>query len=175
MTKLSALVLVLALAMTSHGGEVRSSFETGAIALLTSEGDMTRRTGGSVNELSEYLSRLRSAGASYIASAERAPRVSGAYVVVVKPGKRSRVWVHLMGNEQDQVIVDGISSALQAVEPPTVVEGPIALSVGFRTWPKGTFPIPFVGISALYRDIGKQSEPIGTDELIKLAWPDDDG
>jgi hypothetical protein len=170
-----AFVLALVFGTTLLAAEAPLSFETGGIALLTGQGDMSRRTGGSVTELGEYLLQLKSAGVAFISSAKDAPRVTGAYVVVVKPGKRSRIWVHLIGTESNQEFVDGLSSALQSVEPPVVVEGPIALSVSFRTWPKGAFPIPFVGVAALYRGIDKQSAPMDTDTLIKLVWPDDGG
>ena len=173
MSRCSVFALALVLGATSVAGEVQTVFETGAIAILTGEADMSHRTGGSVTELSEYILQLKSVGAAFVASTKDAPRVTGAYVVVVKPGKRSRIWVRLIGKEPYQEFVDGLSFALQTVEPPTVVDGPVALSVSFRTWPKGAFPIPFVGVAALYRDIGTQSASMDmdTDTLIRTVWP----
>jgi len=173
MKRIVLMVLSLALC-TAFAGEKLPSFETGAIALLTSEQDTSRRTGGSAEELGDYLLKLKSAGAAYLSEAKDVPKVSGAYVVVVKPGKRSRIWVHLITEQPHQEFADALASALQSVEPLSVVEGPIAVSVSFRTWPKGALPMPFAGIAALYQGIEKPSGSVNIDALIKLAWPDDE-
>src|SRR5262245_34570904 len=110
---------------TAFAKEAQVSFDTGAIALLTREQDASHRTGGSAVELSQYLQRIKSAGAAFISETKDVPQVAGAYVVVVKPGKRARIWVHLIGDEPHQEFVDALTTALQAVEPLDVVEGPV--------------------------------------------------
>jgi hypothetical protein len=175
MNRVLVFVLAYFLSTASFAKEQAPLFDTDAIAFLTNEQDMSRRLGGSAIEFSEYLKQLKLAGVIFVSSMNEAPKVNGAYVVIIKPGKRSKILVHTLGKEPNQEFINGLSTALQSVEPPVVLEGPIALSISFRTWPKGSFPFPYVGVSALYRAIDNAPESASAETLIELAWPDDDG
>lgn len=175
MKRVRVIILAFFLCTASYAKEQTPLFDTDAIAFFTGEPDLSRRLSGSATELSAYLQQLKLAGAAFVSSSNETPKVNGAYVVIIKPGKRSRILVHTLGKEPNQEFINGLSAALQSVEPPEVVEGPVALSVSFRTWPKGSFPFPYVGVAALYREIDNEPESADADTLIKLAWPDDDG
>lgn len=169
---LAAIGLVLA----SHGlvaqaSDSAATFETGAIGLLTRDADVGHRTGGSVKELADYVLRLKAAGVAYFSSQPEA-QLAGAYLVVVKPGKRARVWVQLVGRDRSSASADAIARALQEVEPPSVIDGPVVFSVSFRTSSKLAMPFPLMATAALNGYFKDPKETVTTDALIERAWPD---
>jgi hypothetical protein len=167
--------LVVTLCASATAKDVPSAFEMGSVALFTAEPDLAKRTGGSPTELGDYILRLKVAGTAFVADQATPLRISGAYLVAVKPGKRSRVWVHITSGRPSDDVLKSLTAALQSVEPPTVVGGSVAFGVGFRTWPKGDLPFPLVAASALSQYIKAGAESAPLDVLIELAWPDDDG
>jgi hypothetical protein len=175
MNRVLVIVLAYFLSTALFAKEQAPLFETDSVAFITSEQDFSRRLGGSAEKLAEYTQKLKLAGVTFVSNMNDAPKFNGAYVVIIKPGKRSRILVHTLGKDSNTEFINGLSTALESVEPPMVVEGPVALSVSFRTWPKGSFPFPYVGVAALYREIDNAPESADADTLIKLAWPDDDG
>jgi hypothetical protein len=173
-----ACACVLALAATSAVALPRSSgkpFESSDIVLYQPDAELKSRMGHDAAPLADYIRRLSTAAESIVAEAPPSAGATAAIVVVVKPGRRSRVWLVLGGNELPDAVKRRLVPALEAIRPLPVRDGPVAFAMTFHAW-GGGIPIVDPEMPApIPPEWQEASAAIGggmLDAIIEQAWPD---
>lgn len=101
----------------------------------------------SATALSDYIKALRARAPGAFAEHSPQPPVNGAVVVMIRPGRQSRVWMATDAPMRPQVQAD-IEAALAGIEPPATTGGPVVFGLLFSAWgadmpPEGVVaPVP---------------------------------
>jgi hypothetical protein len=128
----------------------------------------------SVPDVSDYIKRLQAVCSEFFAQTTIPEDLS--IVVVVKPGKRSKVWFVSSRAPASSEHRDNLRIELEAVTPSVVHGGPIAFAIegriagGHTKGESKTGPPP---VPNEWRDaISNLIEPTPFDRLLPRIWPD---
>lgn len=89
--------------------------------------------------LAEYIRELQTRASTEFASRPVQRGVSGAVVVMVKPGGKARAWI-ATGEPIESNIRAEIETAMAAIAPPEVTGGPVVFGLLFSAWGGGEPP-----------------------------------
>ncbi|MNT12728.1 hypothetical protein D3C72_1476680 [compost metagenome] len=93
----------------------------------------------SAQVLGDYIWDLRARALSEFSKPSAQEGVSGAVVVMVKPGRQARVWL-ATGAPMEPEIQAAIERALAEIAPPEVADGPVVFGLLFSAWGGGAPP-----------------------------------
>jgi hypothetical protein len=148
-------------------------FTMTSLALYQPEEMLPIRFGGDVGPLADYVEALVAAADRTFAGAKRGTGVSGALVVALRPGRRSKVWLALGDNRLDDELRRALIAALEAVPPVEVHGGPFAFNLNFEAWGGGTpatSPESPLAIAPEWR--GVKVSGVMPDAVLDVLWPD---
>ncbi len=162
------------LAPGSLGAQALPPFKMTSVALYQPEEMIPIRFGGEVETLADYINSLRASAEASFAGAKRGQGATGAIVVALRPGPRSKVWLALGDNRLDDDLKQALIRTLEAVPPPEVHGGPFAFSINFEAWgggkPVSTREDP-LAIAPEWRD-AKVDGGLLPDAVLDVIWPD---
>jgi hypothetical protein len=161
--------------MPAFSQALAPAFESGDIALLQPEAEISGRIGGDAEALVSYIKALADACLEEAEKHRRMAGATGLLVVAVRPGYRSRAWLEFGRNSVDPAIVLGLRKRVEAVRPLRVHEGVISFSVSFDLWGGGE-PVaspekPLVMPAEWEAAVGKLGRPAETESVLDVVWP----
>ncbi len=148
------------------------SFKIVSIALYQTDQDLLER-GASAEALDRYIKKI-DAAASAVLNRDLVPQgVSGALVLGIKPGAKSRLWIVLGDDRRKSVLMILLKAEIEAIAAPSVKQ-PIALAIHFDAWGGGHR----VAVGAVPSEWAEASRKAGRalavpDEIFASLWPDD--
>lgn len=89
--------------------------------------------------LGGYINDMRTRASAEFTELPAQEGVSGAVVVMVKPGRQSRVWL-ATGAPMEPETQAAIERALAEIAPPEVADGPVVFGLLFSAWGGGAPP-----------------------------------
>jgi hypothetical protein len=179
MLRILALVAVLCAALGLAGtmpaqAETPGVYEFRSITLYLPQGVIAERL-PETRVLADYILALSAKADATFVATERKHGVSGALVVVVKPGKRSRAWVVTGRPALPAAFVTALEEALGEVAAPET-SGIVAFGLIFDGWGGGAPPTTGRGLEMPLPDSWVEAlGPDGAfldDKLILKVWPD---
>ena len=119
----------------------------------------------------EYIKDLDARALSEFSEQPEQNGVSGAVVVMVKPGGQARVWL-ATGGPMEPAAQTAIEKALAEVPPPKVVGGPVVFGLLFSAWGGGTPPVglPMPTPAAWHILSGDAGGRVMDDRYYEEAW-----
>lgn len=170
-------VAVLAGPSSLLATEAVKGFETQNIVLYQTD-DVLHARIPSVEELGGYMKRLQGVCTTFFADADKPETLH--VVVVLKPGKRSRVWFVSSTRPSGDKERESLRRKLEAVTPVDVRQGPVAFAISAKiAGGDGKSPGTGAGyqppIPAEWRDAAKSAkkEAVSIEEFLNLVWPGD--
>lgn len=133
--------------------------ETHAQILLLNPDDQLSARGVTTGALSLYIKGLLRILRDVIATGEL-PESFDVYVAV-RPGRRARVW-------NTSPIV---REKLEAIQPPSIKDGPIAVGIRSRDLTQTAFPLEW-GTAATEISASTQQIGVTLDEILDRVWPE---
>ncbi|WP_436355962.1 hypothetical protein [Brevundimonas sp. CEF1] len=121
--------------------------------------------------LGDYIKDLRARASNAFMELPAQEGVSGAVVVMVKPGRQARVWL-ATGAPMEPEMQAAIEKALAEAPPPEVVGGPVVFGLLFSAWGGGTPPagLPMPTPEAWNALSGDAGDWVMDDRFYEEAW-----
>lgn len=171
-----AALLMVGLSGLAPGGleaQALPPFKMTSVALYQPEEMIPVRFGGEVQPLADYIKSLRATAEATFSVAKRGPGATGAIVVALRPGPRSKVWLALGDNLLDDTLRQTLIRNLEAIPPVEVHGGPFAFNLNFEAWgggkPVTTSDDP-LAIAPEWRE-AKVSGGELPDAVLDVIWP----
>ena len=173
------LALLTACIRPAHATDtVLPAFRSGEVALYQPDDELRARIGDSAESLAAYIRALNVAAESVLATGKPHAGSTGAIVVAVKPGGRSKVWLEFGNNPFPEPEQKALLSRLQSVPPLEVRGGAILFAITFDAWGGGVpittsdQPVP---IPAAWRNAATASGGGALpDAVLDVLWPEED-
>ena len=118
----------------AFAGDAIPPYQSGSIYLYQPDQVLRTRLGGNADRLAEYLNALNVTALAVLSAARPELPTSGAIVVAVKPGKRSRVWLSISDGGISKDLRVTLIDRLESIEPMDVYVGPVAVALSFHAW-----------------------------------------
>jgi hypothetical protein len=156
--------------------EAAKGYEVDHIVLYQADPVLQMRL-SSAEELAAYIKRLNEACAAVFTPLHRPETLD--IVVMVRPGKRSRVWLISSRRQAGDAELETLRSKLEGVPPVEVAVGPVAFAISAKiaggdskhppAGPDSRPPIP-----KEWQDAAKGNAPMIpiSDDYLNLVWPD---
>ena len=156
---------------------VPPAFRSGQVALYQPDDELRARIGDSAESLAAYIGALNVAAERVLAAGKPHAGSTGAIVVAVKPGRRSRVWLEFGNNPFPAAEKQALLSRLQSVPPLDVHGGALLFAITFEAWGGGVpittsdQPVP---IPAAWKEAAATSGGGALPEaVLDVLWPDE--
>lgn len=153
------------------------SFRTVNVALYQPEPVLQERLSGDVTELAQYVKRLEAECGRFFAATKDSAAVD--VVVVLKPGRRSRVWFANAVGAVSERDLKALAPRLEKLPAAQVKGGPVAFAIrgsvnGGTPAPLGSpVPVPQEWSRAITAS-KKTDLPVSLPEgPLRILWPDE--
>jgi hypothetical protein len=170
-----AVAAALCFGAPAAGAEANAppAFKMSSIGLYLPEPFLGQRTRGDVGPLSAYIKALEAKSNEVLAGEPAMQGLSGALVVMIKPGSRARFWFAGGAERLPDGARSKLNTALLGVPVPAVHDGPLVFALNFDAWgnqpgepgPPISFPKEWIGVAPEGGRID--------DDFLKKVWPDE--
>ncbi len=147
-------------------------FVVSALVLYQLNSVLMVRLGNDVKPFGDYLRQIETREAALFANAGPHRGVSGAIVIVVKPGRQSRAWLVLGPNVQLDPTPAHITAEAESIPPLSVQARPVAVAILFKAW-SGGLPVTDAAHPAPVplEWAGAAAPGMVLDRLLARIWP----